>query len=72
MAISNYASKLIPYAGKWVALSPDRKDVLASGLTIREIDKELEEKKILGQDIENIIISKIPLLNSTISPWLKY
>ena len=68
MTLNPLTKKLFPYAGKWVAMSSDRKKVLASGKTIYEVDKELNKIGVKEEAAENIIISKMPRLNTTISP----
>jgi len=68
MALSNFSKELLPHAGKWVAMTPDRKKILASGPTIEHLDGELDKLGINEKDCEKIIISKIPSLSYTISP----
>lgn len=35
---------LLPYENKWVALSQDQKEVLGSGRTLKEAEKQAEKK----------------------------
>ncbi len=37
--------KLKSYENKWIALSPDRKRILSSGLTLQNAREKLDEKK---------------------------
>jgi len=37
---------VLPYQNKWVAITPDNTEVLASGKTYKEVDMELKKKKI--------------------------
>lgn len=37
---------LIPYENQWVALSPDRKKVLAANKDLEKLHKKLEKEKI--------------------------
>lgn len=54
---------LLPYENKWVALTPDRKAVVASGNTYKEVDKVLKRKKI-----EDVILSFILPFDKSYSP----
>lgn len=38
------SKKLLPYENKWVALSEDKKQVLGSGKTLKEAEKQAEKK----------------------------
>lgn len=42
---------LIPFENKWVALTQDRKRVLASGTTIKEVDKKLKDRNFKEQSM---------------------
>lgn len=42
---------LIPFENKWVALTQDRKEVLASGSSVKEVDKKLERAKLKEQPV---------------------
>lgn len=33
----------VPFENQWVALSPDRKSIVASGKTLKELDKKLKK-----------------------------
>lgn len=56
------SKKLLPYENKWVALSDDHKDVLGSGNTIKEAEKEAEKtnKKYLFLKVPPFNISYVP------------
>ncbi len=47
---------LIPFENKWVALTPDRRTVIASGTTIEKLDKKLSKLK----DREAILTKVLP------------
>lgn len=38
------SKKLLPYENKWVALSEDKKQILGSGKTLKEAEKQAEKK----------------------------
>lgn len=54
--------KLLPYENKWVALSEDKKQVLGSGNTLKEAQKEAEKtnKKYLFLKVPPFNISYVP------------
>ena len=56
--------KLVPYQGKYVAWSPDGKQILASGDSEEEVEERLREAKIDPSQVvgEYIIPSDITLL----------
>jgi len=54
---------LIPFENKWVALSLDRKRVIASGVTIRELDKNLSKLKV-----EDAVFTKVLPFDQVLSP----
>lgn len=54
---------LIPYENKWVALSPDRKKVVASGNTVQDVDKKLKKMKN-----KSVVITKVLPFDKTYSP----
>jgi len=54
---------LIPFENKWVALSPDRKKVIASGSSIKELDRKLEK---LGD--EKAVFTKVLPFDQVLSP----
>lgn len=54
---------LIPYENKWVALSPNRKRVWASGDTVKEVNKKLEKMKN-----KTAILSKVLAFDKNYSP----
>lgn len=41
----SFTNPLTPFEAKWVALSPDRKRVVASGNTAKEVDVKLKKMK---------------------------
>lgn len=49
---------LISFENKWVALSPDRKKVIASGLTIKEVNQKL--KKLQTKNGDAILTMVLP------------
>jgi len=51
------------HENEWVALTPDRKKVIASGKTLEEVDIKLKEKKQ-----KNIILHFVPPFDGTIAP----
>lgn len=53
----------LPYENKWVAMTPDRKKVVASGETIKEVDKKL--KKIKNK---TAILTKVLPFDKSYSP----
>lgn len=36
---------LINYENKWVALTPDRKEIIASAINVKELDKKIKALK---------------------------
>jgi len=54
---------LLPFENKWVALSADRKKVVASGRTIKELDKNL-----IKQKIKDVILTKVLPFDQVLSP----
>ncbi len=55
--------KIAQYADQYIALSKDKKEVLASAKTIKEMHTKLEK-----MNIKDIIIHYVPPLNVAISP----
>lgn len=58
---------LLPYENKWVALTPDRKAVVASAKNIKDLDKKV---KALKQSEEVIYHHVMPFRNLAPS-WQK-
>ena len=54
MKTIDLSKKLLPYENKWVALSQDKKEVLGSGKTLKEAEKQAEKKS------KKYIFLKIP------------
>lgn len=54
---------LLKYEDKWVALTPDRKAVVASGKTLEEVAKKL--KKVKRDDV---IFHYVPPFDGTLAP----
>lgn len=56
------SKKLLPYENKWVALSQDQKEVLGSGKTLKEAEREAEKtnKKYLFLKVPPFNISYVP------------
>jgi len=54
---------LIPFENKWVALTTDRKKIIASGRTIKELDKNL-----IKQKIKDVILTKVLPFDQVLSP----
>jgi hypothetical protein len=54
---------LIPFENKWVALTTDRKKVVASGRTIKELDKNL-----IKQKIKDVVLTKVLPFDQALSP----
>lgn len=54
---------LIPFENKWVALTTDRKKVVASGRTIKELDKNLIKRRI-----KNVVLTKVLPFDQVLSP----
>jgi hypothetical protein len=46
MIMTDWSKLLLPYENKYVALSLDEKAVLASGDTLQEVSKIVEERKL--------------------------
>ena len=44
MKTIDLSKKLLPYENKWVALSQDQSQVLGSGKTLKEAEKQAEKK----------------------------
>lgn len=56
------SKKLLPYENKWVALSEDQKQVLGSGKTLKEAEREAEKKS------KKYIFLKVPSFNQSYVP----
>lgn len=54
---------LIPFENQWVALAPDRKGVIASGATIKELDRQLTKLKN-----KDAILTKVLPFDQVFSP----
>jgi len=54
---------LIPFENQWVALMPDRKKVIASGATIKELDRQLTKLKN-----KDAILTKVLPFDQVFSP----
>ncbi|OGZ46284.1 MAG: hypothetical protein A3J54_02630 [Candidatus Ryanbacteria bacterium RIFCSPHIGHO2_02_FULL_45_13b] len=52
---SNLGKILKSYEEKWVALSPDKRRVISSGDTLKEVESKIDSK-----DIEHVIFMKVP------------
>ena len=54
--------KLLPYENKWVALSEDKREILGSGNTLKDAQKEAEKtnKKCLFLKVPPFNISYVP------------
>lgn len=52
------SSMLYKYEKKWVALTPDRKSVVASSKSLRQLDKKLKEIRQ-----KNVILHYVPPLD---------
>ncbi|OGE64760.1 hypothetical protein A3I48_00010 [Candidatus Daviesbacteria bacterium RIFCSPLOWO2_02_FULL_36_7] len=54
--------KLLPYENKWVALSEDKREILGSGNTLKDAQKEAEKtnKKYLFLKVPPFNISYVP------------
>ena len=54
--------KLLPYENKWVALSEDNREILGSGNSLKEAQKEAEKtnKKYLFLKVPPFNISYVP------------
>jgi len=46
MQKSHYGKMIMKYRGKWVALSPDEKKVVAAGKTLTELRRKIRNKQI--------------------------
>ncbi len=57
---------LINYENKWVALTPDRKTVIAAGRSYKEVDKKLKKMKQ-----EDVILTFVPPFDTFLSPNVK-
>ena len=55
---------LLKYANKWIALSADRKKVIASAKSIGELDKKLPKTK----QKSDVIFHHVLPINGTYSP----
>lgn len=58
----DFSKKLLPYENKWVALSEDQKEVLGSGKTLKEAEKQAEKKS------KKYIFLKVPPFNLSYVP----
>lgn len=56
------SKKLLPYENKWVALSEDQKEILGSGNSLREAQREAEKSK------KKFIFLKVPPFNISYVP----
>lgn len=56
------SKKLLPYENKWVALSEDQKEILGSGKTLKEAEKQAEKKS------KRYIFLKVPPFNLSYVP----
>lgn len=56
------SKKLLPYENKWVVLSEDQNEVLASGKTLKEVQKRAEKthKRYLFLKVPSFDISYVP------------
>lgn len=54
---------LIPFENQWVAFTPDRKRVIASGATIKELDRQLTKLKN-----KDAILTKVLPFDQVFSP----
>lgn len=61
----NLARLLRPFADKWVALSPDKKRVVADGHTLRETERKIDPK-----NIEEVIFMKAPSFTKLFVPYV--
>lgn len=53
---------LLPFENKWVALSDDQKEVLGSGKTLKQAEKQAEKKN------KKYIFLKVPPFNLSYMP----
>ena len=58
----DFSKKLLPYENKWVALSEDQKEVLGSGNSLKEAEKEAEKQN------KRYIFLKVPSFNISYVP----
>ena len=58
----NLTKLLLPYENKWVALSEDKKEVLGSGNSLKEAEREAEKKS------KSFIFLKVPSFNISYVP----
>ena len=56
------SKKLLPYENQWVALSEDQKEVLGSGKSLKEAEKQAEKKS------KRHIFLKVPPFNLSYVP----
>ena len=61
----SYKKTLLSNQNKWVAISSDRSDVLATGKSIKEV-----EDKLVKLSFEDAIITFVPPADKYISPLL--
>ena len=59
------AEVLEPYAGQWVAFSPDGTRVVAHGSRIEDLGREMDR---LGVDSNRVVLERIPALDE--DTWL--
>lgn len=55
--------KLAEHANEYIAVTTKNTDIIASGKTIKELEKKLEKQKI-----KNIIIQYVPPVDKFLSP----
>lgn len=53
---------LLPYENKWVALTPDGTRVLASGISLKTVDKKLRASKKRG------VLTYVPSFDTRLVP----
>lgn len=59
----DFRSILKPYEDKWVALSPDRKNVISSGETLLDAEKNLGKT-----DLGKVAFMKVPSFDKAFVP----
>jgi Family of unknown function (DUF5678) len=59
----NLAELVRPYENQWVALTPDYRQVIASGETLDEVESRVE-----GKDLTHLVFFKVPRFDAVFIP----
>jgi hypothetical protein len=59
----NLADLVRPFENRWVALTPDYSQVVASGETLEEVESRVE-----GKDLQRLVFFKVPRFDAVFIP----